>query len=355
MSEGRAARSTSTTSASVPSRGSRRPTGGASPSPTAIPRERGLGSSAAVIALGLVAPPRSRRDAPRARRSSSRRASSSRATRDNLAAALAGGVCLTWDTRIARLADRRARRPDRARPGGDGLDRRRPGRAAGADARTRDAVVHDRARRAARSRARDRDPPTSSPRRSTTACTSRYRARNAPLLEEVRARLPAGALGATLSGSGPTVIVWARDDDVGCRAQPSSPARYPSVRRPHPARLSERSPRAVTSDPYSRPSDPAKRRSAALTDGPDRAPAPRDAQGRRASPTTTSPSRSSASRRRGSRRCRATSTSASSPSDVKRGHPGSGRDADRVQHDLGLGRRVDGHRRACGPRSSRAR
>jgi hypothetical protein len=29
----------------------------------------------------------------------------------------------------------------------------------------------------------------------------------------------------------------------------------------------------VTSDPYSLPSDPAKRRSAALTDGPDRAPA----------------------------------------------------------------------------------
>jgi dihydroxyacid dehydratase/phosphogluconate dehydratase len=29
----------------------------------------------------------------------------------------------------------------------------------------------------------------------------------------------------------------------------------------------------VKSDPYSRPSDPAKRQSAALTDGPDRAPA----------------------------------------------------------------------------------
>ncbi len=37
---------------------------------------------------------------------------------------------------------------------------------------------------------------------------------NAPLLEAVRADLPAGALGATLSGSGPTVIVWAREDAV---------------------------------------------------------------------------------------------------------------------------------------------
>ena len=34
-------------------------------------------------------------------------------------------------------------------------------------------------------------------------------------------------------------------------------------------------------DPYNRPSDPAKRRSAALTDGPERAPA-RDAEGDRA-------------------------------------------------------------------------
>jgi homoserine kinase len=39
-----------------------------------------------------------------------------------------------------------------------------------------------------------------------------YRAASAPLLEAVRQDLPAGALGATLSGSGPTVIVWARDD-----------------------------------------------------------------------------------------------------------------------------------------------
>ena len=39
--------------------------------------------------------------------------------------------------------------------------------------------------------------------------------------------------------------------------------------------------------PYDRPSDPAKRHSAALTDGPDRAAARVDAEGRSASPTTT--------------------------------------------------------------------
>jgi homoserine kinase len=36
-----------------------------------------------------------------------------------------------------------------------------------------------------------------------------YRAAQAPLLGAVREQLPAEALGATLSGSGPTVIVWA--------------------------------------------------------------------------------------------------------------------------------------------------
>jgi homoserine kinase len=41
-----------------------------------------------------------------------------------------------------------------------------------------------------------------------------YRSAKAPLLEAVRADLPGGALGATLSGSGPTVIVWVREDSV---------------------------------------------------------------------------------------------------------------------------------------------
>ena len=42
-----------------------------------------------------------------------------------------------------------------------------------------------------------------------------YRAAHAPALEAVRADLPAGALGATLSGSGPTVIVWAEKERAG--------------------------------------------------------------------------------------------------------------------------------------------
>ena len=38
------------------------------------------------------------------------------------------------------------------------------------------------------------------------------------ILDDVRARPPAGAAGATLSGSGPTVIVWAEDSDA-CAAE----------------------------------------------------------------------------------------------------------------------------------------
>ena len=41
-----------------------------------------------------------------------------------------------------------------------------------------------------------------------------YRAVHAPHLEAIRGDLPAGALGATLSGSGPTVIVWADKERV---------------------------------------------------------------------------------------------------------------------------------------------
>ena len=42
--------------------------------------------------------------------------------------------------------------------------------------------------------------------------------RPSPILDGVRAKLPAGAAGATLSGSGPTVIVWTEDVDA-CAAE----------------------------------------------------------------------------------------------------------------------------------------
>jgi homoserine kinase len=48
--------------------------------------------------------------------------------------------------------------------------------------------------------------------------------RPSPLLDAIRAELPPGAVGATLSGSGPTVIVWADDSGV-CVAELE--ARFP--------------------------------------------------------------------------------------------------------------------------------
>jgi len=69
-----------------------------------IPRERGLGSSASVIALGLVAGALAAGLDP----SSDELLDAGldlEGHADNLAAALVGGVCLTWEGRIARIAD----------------------------------------------------------------------------------------------------------------------------------------------------------------------------------------------------------------------------------------------------------
>ena len=65
-----------------------------------IPLESGLGSSAAAIALGLRA---AAPDAPAEELLALGLTLEPHA--DNLAAALAGGVVLTWDGRIARIAD----------------------------------------------------------------------------------------------------------------------------------------------------------------------------------------------------------------------------------------------------------
>jgi len=55
-----------------------------------------------------------------------------------------------------------------------------------------------------------------------------YRAAKAPLLAAVRSEPPDGALGATISGSGPTVIVWVQPEHVtSCAAELRS--RFPGV------------------------------------------------------------------------------------------------------------------------------
>lgn len=170
-----------------------------------IPLERGLGSSAAAIALGLAAA------APDATAEELLAVGAPlEGHADNLAAALVGGACLTWEHRIAKLADVLPLIPvavvPRERVATDGARRALP-----------DAVSHaDASFTAARAALLGAGLAGGRAELLGAAFADRlhepYRAAGAPLLDAVRERLPAGAAGATLSGSGPTVIVWAAEE-----------------------------------------------------------------------------------------------------------------------------------------------
>jgi homoserine kinase len=173
-----------------------------------IPRGRGLGSSAAVIALGLVAGAIAQEREPDAE-SLLAEGVDLEGHADNLAAALAGGVCLTWENRIARIADALpavaiAVVPDE------------PVSTAASRTALPASVPHaDAAFTAARAALLGAALAGGSQEVFAAALDDRvhepYRAGDAPVLAAVRSRPPAGAIGATLSGSGPTVIVWATD------------------------------------------------------------------------------------------------------------------------------------------------
>jgi homoserine kinase len=190
-----------------------------------IPRERGLGSSAATVALGLVAGAlvAGREPGPEELLGIG---VDLEGHPDNLAAALAGGICLTWDGRIARVADTTPAQPialvPEERVGTKGARAELPSELPHADA----TYSVGRATLLGAALA------SGSADLFAAALDDRlhepYRAAKAPLLGAVRADLPAGALGATISGSGPTVIVWARHDDVhACVAELRD--RFPDV------------------------------------------------------------------------------------------------------------------------------
>ena len=178
-----------------------------------IPRERGLGSSASVIALGLVA----------GARAAGREADPEELLAlglpleghgDNLAAALRGGVCLTWETRIARIADRVPADPIALVPSE---------RASTAESRAAlpETVPHeDAAFTAGRAALLGAALAAGSVELFASALADRiHEPFRSPFLADVRARLPESALGATLSGSGTTVMVWAREGkSAGCAA-----------------------------------------------------------------------------------------------------------------------------------------
>jgi homoserine kinase len=167
-----------------------------------IPRERGLGSSAAVIALGLVAGALAA-DVDSDPERLLAIGVDLEGHADNLAAALAGGVCLTWENRIARIADDVPAVPIAVIP-----DERV--NTAASRARLPSEVSHaDAAFTAGRASLLGAALASGSAELFASALDDRlHEPYRSTLLSEIRDELPEGALGATLSGSGPTVLVW---------------------------------------------------------------------------------------------------------------------------------------------------
>ncbi len=195
-----------------------------------IPLERGLGSSAATIAAGIVA----------GLAVSGRDLSAEDVLElglpleghaDNLAPAVFGGVCLTWRngtgrTRTRRLATDLPLVPIVVAPSSrintsksrERLPESLPhaeAAAAAAQAALLGAAIAagDAALLAAAFHDRLHEP---------------YRVEDAPLLEELRERPVPGTAGVTLSGSGPSVVVWAAEGDAEAVAA-ALEARHPDA------------------------------------------------------------------------------------------------------------------------------
>jgi homoserine kinase len=167
-----------------------------------IPLERGLGSSAAAIALGLVAA------APRASAEELLAAGVALEPHaDNLAAALLGGLTLAWDGRIARIAESLPLEAIAVIPPERTLTETSRG--------TLPTMVPHAEAAASAGRAALLGAGAASGDAALFAAAlgdwlhEPYRP--SEVLDAVRASPPAGCAGATLSGSGPTVIAWATD------------------------------------------------------------------------------------------------------------------------------------------------
>lgn len=171
-----------------------------------IPRERGLGSSAAVVALGLVAGALAAGLDPDADELLAQ-GLPFEGHADNLAAALVGGVCLTWDGRISRVADDVPAAAIAVIPQ-ERVNTAEARASLPVDVPHADAVgsvVHATLLGAALVSG---DPRLFGAAGSGDRLHERYRVVHAPHLVAIRADPPPGLLCATLSGSGPTVIAW---------------------------------------------------------------------------------------------------------------------------------------------------
>ncbi len=183
-----------------------------------VPLERGLGSSSAAIALGLVAAGQGR---PAADLLALGRALESHA--DNLGAALVGGACITSGGRIAKVAQTLPLQPIAVIPETRTVTKT----ARGALPTT---VSHeDAAFTVAHAALLGAGLAAGSAEWLAAALADRLHEPYRPshLLDEIRNDMPAGGAGATLSGSGPTVLVWARDPTLCADALTE---RYPEHR-----------------------------------------------------------------------------------------------------------------------------
>jgi homoserine kinase len=170
-----------------------------------IPRSSGLGSSASLIALGLVAGAIAAGVEPDAERLLAE-GLPLEGHPDNLAAALVGGATLSWSGRIEKLSDSVPAEPIALRLADEQV--------ATDHSRTLlpISVPHeDAAFSAARAALLGAALASGSERLFAAALDDRlHEPYRSVFLADVRATLPDSALGATLSGSGPTVLVWAR-------------------------------------------------------------------------------------------------------------------------------------------------
>jgi homoserine kinase len=167
-----------------------------------IPLERGLGSSASAIALGLAAA------APQASAEELLAIGLEfEGHADNLAPALVGGVTLTWEKRIARIGDTVPLAPVAVIPA------MRVRTALSRHALPDVVPLADAAVSAGRAALLGAALAAQHVEWFTAALTDRIHEpyRPSKILEAIRDDLPPGARGATLSGSGPSVMVWTAD------------------------------------------------------------------------------------------------------------------------------------------------
>jgi len=168
-----------------------------------IPLERGLGSSAAAIALGLAAASRGGHSAAELLALGSRLESH----QDNLGAALTGGACVTWRGQITQIARTLPLQPIAVIP------ESRTATNEARDALPSQIPHEDGAFTAAHALLLGAGLAAGSAEWLALALEDRLHEpyRPSALLDDIRANLPPGAAAATLSGSGPTVLVWAND------------------------------------------------------------------------------------------------------------------------------------------------